>query len=131
MYLVRSGYVYLPYQSLRHMNHDGYLWSSTTSIDYSHVYSLSLDIANIHPAFYGERISAIPVHCIVRSGLINLDRDNLRRLGSSGYNQTQSIGIYSFTWANAYYLTFTASGISSSGGPDNRWVGFPVRCLVY
>ncbi len=68
----------------------------------------------------------------VRSGDVNLNNGALRVFGINGYGWSRISTAYGTgTWdAKAYYLNFNASGVNPS---DNyvRWVGFPVRCLVY
>ncbi len=48
----------------------------------------------------------------------------------------RSAGLYGGYWsrsgsasATTYYLRFTASEVSPSDGPNNRYVGFSLRCL--
>ena len=71
----------------------------------------------------------------VRSGRLNLTVS----AGTLGY-----AGIYGYEWSSrgsstrydgvttpsAYYLDFNATGVHPSGGPTNRFVGFPLRCLT-
>ena len=68
----------------------------------------------------------------VRSGYVYLNNGSLRYFGLSGYGWSRSSVAYSSaTSANAYHLDFNAGTVYPSFGPFNRWVGFPVRCLVY
>ena len=68
----------------------------------------------------------------VRSGLVILHTGTLRYFGYHGYDWSRSSVAYSSaTSANAYGLFATASGVYPSNGPDLRYYGFPVRCLVY
>ena len=67
-----------------------------------------------------------------RSGVVNLGHGSLRAFGVDGYGWSRSAMAYrSATWANAYNLGANASGVYPSSGPNGRWVGYPVRCLVY
>ncbi len=67
----------------------------------------------------------------VRSGFFNLDYGSLRNFGNGGWDWSRSSVAYSSdTSAGAYYLLFNAGTVYPSHGPDNRWFGFPVRCLV-
>ncbi len=71
------------------------------------------------------------VQYFVRSGLVGLNRGSTRNLGDLGFNWSRSSNDYSsVTWATAYNLRFSIGGVSPSYGPDARWYGFPVRCLV-
>ncbi len=69
----------------------------------------------------------------VRSGNVHLNNGSLRDSGRTGYDWSRSAVAYGVgTWAaNAYYLAFDLSTVYPSYGPDNRYYGFPVRCLVY
>ena len=70
----------------------------------------------------------------VRSGYIHLSSANrlLVEMGSRGRNWVASAFTYSnAAWSVAYNFDFRASGVNPSGGPNNRYFGFPVRCLVY
>ena len=68
----------------------------------------------------------------VRSGDVDLATGALRDFGINGYDWSRSaMASGAGTWgAKAYYLGFRASGVNPSGGPNNRYFGFPVRCLV-
>ena len=68
----------------------------------------------------------------VRSGAVNLSFGALRAFGIAGYAWSRSAVAYrSATSANAYLLYFTPSVVHPSDGPDARYFGLPVRCLVY
>ena len=70
----------------------------------------------------------------VRSGYIHLSSANRLpvEMGSRGRNWVASAFTYSnAAWSVAYNFDFRASGVNPSGGPNNRYFGFPVRCLVY
>ena len=64
----------------------------------------------------------------VRSGLVDLYRGSLRDFGFNGYGwSSSSVAFSSVTSATTYHLTFNASGVNPSSGPDNRYYGFPIR----
>ncbi len=68
----------------------------------------------------------------VRSGHVHLVYGALRCYGESGWGWSRSAVAYgSAASANAYHLYFNPSVVLPSRGPDNRYHGFPVRCLVY
>ena len=71
-------------------------------------------------------------YIFVRSGLVALDVGSLRFSGLNGYDWSRSAVTYGVgTWAaNSYWFEFTASESRPSHGPDIRWYGLPVRCLV-
>ncbi len=68
----------------------------------------------------------------VRSGAIGLYYGSLRASGYNSQNWSGTAANYGMgTWAAAAYnLDFGPSSVNSSHGPDLRWNGFPVRCLV-
>ena len=67
----------------------------------------------------------------VRSGTVPLNNGALRGYGESGWGWSRSAVAYgSATSANAYPLYFNPSVVNPSNGPDLRYYGFPVRCLV-
>ena len=59
------------------------------------------------------------------------------------YGAAWYIGIASNQWscsskifnvvasAQAYFLDLYAGGLTTSAGPHDRWLGFPIRCLAY
>ena len=67
---------------------------------------------------------------VVRSGRIDLGSGVLRHLGDHGGRSGTAVTYSSPTSAYAYNFTFTGWTAYSS---DNyyRYIGFPVRCLVY
>ncbi len=68
----------------------------------------------------------------VRSGNVALNDGALRLFGVSGYDWSRSSVAYSSaTSATAYLLAFNAGTVYPSYGPYTRWLGLPVRCLVY
>ncbi len=73
------------------------------------------------------------VQYFVRSGTISfLANGSLRRFGRDGYDWPRSTKAYSSsTSARVYYFGFYPDTVNSSLGPDDRWRGLPVRCLVY
>ncbi len=71
-------------------------------------------------------IAAAPLY-FVRSGYVYLPNT----AGTLRY-----AGINADYWSSraeaattAYYLSFNATAVGPSGGPHNRWHGFPLRCL--
>ena len=69
----------------------------------------------------------------VSSGDVGLGNGSLRNFGRNGNGWSHSAVAYGVgTWAaNAYRLAFDPSTVYPSYGPDARWYGIPVRCLVY
>ncbi len=69
----------------------------------------------------------------VRSGNLNLpgvSGATFRNAGINGYGWSSRAAAYtSSTAATAYNLGFNASDVYPSNGPNNRWNGFPLRCL--
>ena len=64
----------------------------------------------------------------VRSGIVTLSIGSLRYFGIYGYDWSSiSVAFTSVTSATAHTLSFDASGVNPSGGPDFRWTGFPIR----
>ncbi len=72
------------------------------------------------------------MNIFVRSGDVYLDTGVLRHFGLSGFGWSRIATVYGAgTWdAKAYYLYFNASGVDQSANYV-RWLGLPVRCLVY
>ncbi len=68
----------------------------------------------------------------VRSGNVDLNFGSLRNSDRTGNDWSRSAVAYGVgTWdARAHYLYFHPSGFYPSGN-YTRWVGLPVRCLVY
>ncbi len=93
------------------------------------------------PSNTNERQVGFPVRCLVyklkrktlyfvRSGGISLNNGILRNLGILGHNRSANTGVYSSPIsAHAYYLKFDALNVDPSNS-NQRWYGFPVRCLV-
>ena len=78
-------------------------------------------------------IAGAPLH-FVRSGFVARDDGSARHLGLNGYNwSTTTSPVYNNGSAGltGYVLYFNANDVYPSGGPSNRWVGFPIRCLAY
>ena len=66
----------------------------------------------------------------VRSGAVNLERNSLRKSGDSGYFWSSVAFTYvSPTFARSYHVYFD-SGLHPTGY-GYRFIGVPVRCLVY
>ena len=61
-----------------------------------------------------------------------MNNGSLGRFGRDGYDWSRSAMAYGVDiWAaNTYDLGFSPSGVYPSNGPNARWTGFPVRCLV-
>ena len=71
-------------------------------------------------------------YIFVRSGDVTLNDGSLRDFGLAGNGWSRVATVYGAgTWdTRAYYLYFITSDVNSSGNYV-RWVGLPVRCLVY
>ncbi len=69
----------------------------------------------------------------VRSGFINLPSRNGGTFLAAGlygdWWSSRAAAYTSSTSATAYLLTFNASTVYPSYGPDFRWYGFSLRCL--
>ncbi len=70
----------------------------------------------------------------VRSGYIHMQYGPFWHKSARGFYWPRSAGGYSSyvgdNAATAYRLYFDASGVSPSNGPEDRWAGFPLRCLA-
>ena len=85
--------------------------------------TLSL-MKNIHTSSSGATtIVQLPL-AFVRSGIAYIHTGIVSYTGSNGYiwSRTTKSNAY------AYYLGFSSSAINFSGSED-RWLGFPLRCL--
>ena len=68
----------------------------------------------------------------VRTGNVHLGYGSLRFSGDVGYGWSRtSVAYSSATSANSYWFEFASSESRPSYGPYPRWLGVPVRCLVY
>ncbi len=68
----------------------------------------------------------------VRSGNIVLSAGELTLAGHYGRAWSNTAAGYGpSSWDAAYYFIFDTWASYPSHGPNNRWDGFPVRCLVY
>ena len=66
----------------------------------------------------------------VRSGWIGINIGALMSIGDFSYIWSSMAAIYSsVASARAYNLGFNAISTYPSGGPNNRWSDFPLRCL--
>ncbi len=71
----------------------------------------------------------------MRSGYIALpgvSGATFRFAGQYGYwwsSRGSSTRYDGVTTPSAYDLSFNATGVNPSDGPDNRWVGYSLRCL--
>lgn len=68
----------------------------------------------------------------MRSGYININTGRLKVAGQNGYDWSSRAS--STRWDGAsvpsgYNLNFNATGVNPSNGPNERWHGFPLRCL--
>ncbi len=63
----------------------------------------------------------------VRSGYVILHDGALSAMGRSSFGWSRSSSYY----PTARYLHFNDPDMAPSDGPNNRWYGLPVRCLVY
>lgn len=69
---------------------------------------------------------------MVRSGWLRLDHDALRHAGTYSNDWSSVAADYSLpARAHAYDLHFDHLSTYTTSGPDNRYYGLPVRCLVY
>lgn len=70
----------------------------------------------------------------VRSGGFYLANNAMRYIGTYGYSWSGTATFYNdstATWqARSYHPYFTVSDVEPSG-TWYRWLGIPVRCLVY
>ena len=127
----------------------GYGWSSITrvysSLTTANAYGLDFYTSGIRPSYdQNYRFRGFPVRCLVykfkkrktlyfvRSGSIYLYNSSLVQYGFGGTSWSSSAVAYGTgIWdANAYSLKLYDSGINPSNGPNARWYGIPVRCLV-
>ncbi|MDE6492602.1 MAG: hypothetical protein K2L37_05600 [Lactobacillus sp.] len=67
--------------------------------------------------------------------MIDLNTGSFRAWGQSyigfWWSKTASISGSGIWGVNSYTLGYNQSAVSPSYGPSARWLGFPVRCLVY
>lgn len=76
-----------------------------------------------------DNYDIFPRRCriFVRSGYVNLPNTagTLRNAGiNADYWSSRADAA-----TNAYNLNFNATAVNPSNGPNNRWHGFPLRCL--
>ena len=84
----------------------------------------------IHSLSSLQNIASPPLS-FVRSGHVALDTSSLRLFGSNNYNWSSSaVEFEQVTSATAHHLDVNASYVYPSRGPNNRWFGFPIRCLI-
>ncbi len=79
----------------------------------------------------GYNIAAEPLY-FVRSGDLGPDNGKSWYAGQHGYwwsSRGSSTRYDGVTTPSAYNLHFYATGVDPSAGPDNRWLGFSLRCL--
>ena len=78
-------------------------------------------------------IAAAPLY-FVRSGVINLtvSAGTFRYAGQWGDDWSSRASSTRYDGSaipSAYYLAFTATGVTPSAGPSTRYYGFSLRCL--
>ncbi len=137
------------YGALRGYGESGWGWSRSavtyTSATLASIYPLYFSASAINPSNGPyTRWYSFPVRCLVyivkkrktlyfvRSGYVNLSTGALRDFGVYGLGWSRIATVYGAgTWvAKAYVLGFYASDVNPSNAYV-RWVGYPVRCLVY
>ncbi len=77
-------------------------------------------------------IATTPLY-FVRSGYIRISSGYLLAASSVGYawiNLTSSKLPNNAPIASTYYLTFNSTSIRALDGPYERWLTFPLRCLI-
>lgn len=70
----------------------------------------------------------------MRSGLINVSFSLTLYAGQGGSPWSSTAASKHFSdnlISSAYYLGFNAGWLTSTGGPDSRWLSIPLRRLVY
>ena len=71
-------------------------------------------------------------YIFVRSGTVTLQYGSLRDSHYIGSNWSSISFTYNNnTSADSYILDYHATSVRPSFNPGTRWIGFPVRCLVY
>ena len=71
-------------------------------------------------------------YIFVRSGTVTLQYGSLRDSHYIGSNWSSISFTYNNnTSADSYILDYHATFVRPSFNPGTRWIGFPVRCLVY
>lgn len=68
----------------------------------------------------------------MRSGYININAGRLKVAGQNGYDWSSRASSKRYDGASVpsgYNLNFNATGVNPSNGPNERWHGFPLRCL--
>lgn len=69
----------------------------------------------------------------MRSGYININAGRLKVAGQNGYDWSSRASSKRNDGASipsGYNLNFNATGVNPSNGPNERWHGFPLRCLM-
>ncbi len=70
----------------------------------------------------------------VRSGFVGQFSGSNRNFGINGYHWSlvaASVYYSGLAGLTGCYLNFYATGFCSSSEPNERWSGFPIRCLAY
>ena len=69
----------------------------------------------------------------MRSGYIHISTGRLIVAGQNGYDWSSRASSKRNDGAaipSGYNLNFNATGVNPSNGPNERWHGFPLRCLI-
>lgn len=67
----------------------------------------------------------------MRSGSINNSLGRLGYAGNTGYVWSLTAAVLATSLAaTAYRLGVIHNKVAPSGGPSNRWNGFPLRCIT-
>ena len=84
---------------------------------------------------FSDEVSARVVVVFVRSGYVNLpgvSGATFRNAGINGYGWSSRASSTRYDGSaipSAYNLEFNASAVDPSNGPNERWLGFSLRCL--
>ncbi len=131
------------YSSVRSSGLDARGWSRTgvgyASATSATAYALNANAYGVNPSVGPDnRWNGVPVRCLVilcynfvRSGDIHLATSSLRTLGRDNLAWSRTaVNYLSNSSASSYIMDFDGSGVYPTTGPNNRYYGFPVRCLV-
>ncbi len=132
------------YSSIRSSGLDARGWSRTgagsASATSATAYNLVARASSVNPSDGPvNRYFGLPVRCLVilcynfvRSGDIHLATSSLRTLGRDNLAWSRTaVNYLSNSSASSYIMDFDGSGVYPTTGPNNRYYGYPVRCLVY
>ena len=91
------------------------------------------DTVNLQIIIRTELVFALQVQSFVRSGYVHLtvSAGNFRNAGKWGFDWSSrgTDSVWGSAGLGGYNFSFSATGVNLSNGPDNRWIGFPLRCL--